>query len=105
MPSNAVQQFEFGADAAFRERGGPNAEAVRVEQPLHGVFKHAGCLRGKAVKFTGIQDVQKFLFLIVCPSVPGCARRQRGRDRLTDFFLTAFFFSFFFLTGQRNWQF
>lgn len=85
-----IQQPQLGPDPALRERGVADPEAVGIKKPLNGVFKHLGGFRLKAVELAGVQNIRKFFF--------GGQSVRVGTDRLTDFFLTPFFFSSFFLT-------
>ena len=81
--------------AAVRPVRVADPEAVRIEKPLNGVFKHPGDFRLKNIQLTGVQNLLK-LFFVVCQSV-----RVRGPYGRTDVSITPFFLPLFFITWRR----
>lgn len=81
--------------AAVRPVRVADPEAVRIEKPLNGVFKHPGDFRLKDLQLTGVQNLLEFFFS-VCLSVP-----VRGPYGLTDVNITLFFLTFFFITWPQ----
>ena len=94
---HAVQPPQLCPHAALRQRGVPDAVAVRVIKALNGVFKYKRRFRREAGKLALVQNIQKVLFSFL---VRQSVARVRG-TRQTDFDLTTIYFSFFFLTWQH----
>ena len=93
---HAVQPPQLCPHAALRQRGIPDAVAVRVIKAFNGVFKYQCRFRWEVGKLAGIQNIQKVLFSFL---VRQSVARVRG-TRQTDFDLTTIYFPFFFLTWR-----
>ena len=93
---HAVQPPQLCPHAALRQRGVPDAVAVRVIEAFNGVFKYQRRFRWEIGKLTLVQNIQKVFFSFL---VRQSVTRVRGTRR-TDFDLTTIYFPFFFLTWR-----
>ena len=64
LQDEIVQQVQARPHPASWQNSLPNAQVVRVEKPLNGIFKNARHLRLEIRKLTSIQNARELFFIV-----------------------------------------